>query len=266
MPNGVARACPKRGGTEKNRSAFEAQMRALECAFRLSKPDARERAKRLHAKAMATADRLAEACGFAAERAAQYRAEGADSAALVEDRRVSGLAESLGYYEAQAETIAEVLKRYRGHVPAREDRGPTADRAAKRLLTDGITRLYQDGQIDDVQMRAAREIARIYEATTIDVRARTVCGAPIDRRARATLKDAMPLALAELRSRRYLPWLASMRERGDIDMDVVLGVVVDGLSLEAVRRRHRIGWRRARRMVNEALTAYSALLHQRQDR
>ncbi len=64
-------------------------------------------------------------------------------------------------------------------------------------------------------------------------------------------------SLAERRRRHYLPWMQEMQARADIDPDLVLDVVVHGLSLEAARKRRHVGWRRARDMVVEALGAYA---------
>lgn len=240
------------------RRAFEHQIKTMEQAFRLAKPDARQRAVRLRDRAQASVGRLAAAAEFARARAERARAEGAPGEASRHDRRAAYLdSAATGYEQATAHIDRLIAEHGRGLAMAL-DSGPTPERLVQRVMPDGLMRLVATGAVDFGHLRAATEIARIYELSTIEVRAATLVPGPGVRGRRPDL-DNMPDFIAERRRQRYLPWLRDMETRQDIDLAVVLDVVVHGLSLEAARKRHRIGWRRVRDMLVEALGAYARL-------
>jgi len=247
------------GIAEGQQRAFAHQLKTLEEAFRLSKPDARQRAVRLRDRALASVGRLAESAAFSRSRAATARRSGALEVAAQQERRARFLEAAAGRYETAVDRIDDQISRHNRTLPGALDLGPTPERMVKRLLPDGVTRLVQAGALDFAQLRAAHEIARIYEASTIAVRAATLTPTPTNRARRHSAPDPMSDDIAERRRMRYLPWVKEMKARPDIDLALVLDVVAHGLSLEAVRKARRVGWRRARDMVVEALDAYARL-------
>ncbi len=239
--------------------AFGQQLKTLEQAFRLHKPDARQRAVALRDRASASVGRLAESASFARSRAARARRDGAPAVALRHEKRADFLEAAAARYEDALDVIDGQIRRHNQTVPGALDLGPTPERMTKRRLRDGVTRLVQAGALDFGHLRAAHEIARIFEASTIAVRAATLTPTPVARGQRHAVPDPMSDEIAERRRRHYLPWIQAMRDRADVDLALVLDVVVHGASLEAVRKNRRVGWRRARDMVVTALDAYARL-------
>ncbi len=247
------------GIAEGQHRAFAHQLNTLEEAFRLLKPDARQRAVRLRDRALASVGRLSESAEFARSRAASARRDGAAETAAQQERRARFLEAAAQRYETAVERIDDQISRHNRTLPGALDLGPTPERMVKRLLPDGVTRLVQAGALDFAQLRAAHEIARIFEASTIEVRAATLTPNAASRGRRHAVADPMSDDIAERRRTRYLPWVQAMQARADIDLALVLDVVVHGLSLEAVRKARHVGWRRARDMVVDALDAYARL-------
>jgi len=239
--------------------AFAHQLKTMEEAFRPSKPDARQRAVRLRDRALASVGRLSESAAFARSRAAHARRDGAAALAAQQERRARFLEAAARRYEDAVESIDGQLARHRRALAGDDDLGPTPERMVKRLLPDGVTRLVQVGALDFAHLRAAHEIARIYEMSTIEVRAATLTPAPGTRGRRPAAPDLMSEGIAERRQMRYLPWIRDMQARKNIDLALVLDVVVHGLSLEAARKVCQVSWRRARDMVVEALDQYARL-------
>jgi len=247
------------GIAEGQQRAFAHQLRTLEEAFRLSKPYARQRAVRLRDRALASVGRISESAAFARSRAASARRDGATGLAAQQERRARFLEAAAGRYETAVGRIDDQIRRHNRALPGALDLGPTPERMVKRLLPDGVTRLVQAGALDFSQLRAAHEIARIYEASTIAVRAATLTPTPAIRSRRQAATDPMSDEIADRRRTRYLPWVQAMQARADIDLALVLDVVAHGSSLEAVRKARHVGLRRARDMVVEALDAYARL-------
>jgi len=247
------------GIADGQQRAFANQLQTMEEAFRLLKPDAHQRAVRLRDRALASVGRLSESAAFARSRAAHARRDGAAGLAARQEHRARFLEAAARRYEDAVERIDDKLASHRRALAGVDDLGPTPERMVKRLLPDGVTRLDQAGALDFAHLRAAHEIARIYELSTIDVRAATLTPTPGTRGRRSAASDLMSDDIAERRRMRYLPWVQDMKARKDIDLALVLDVVVHGLSLEAARKARQVGWRRARDMVVEALDQYARL-------
>lgn len=121
------------------------------------------------------------------------------------------------------------------------DEGATAEAAARPAAIDPVTMLQGKGKLGDDQVRAAREIAWVHEAIARAGRARVSRLSQID--APAGWQE-IPLSerAAFIHARRFLPWAEGLRRTAPATLDIVLQVVVLGISVYSVARARRMSW------------------------
>ena len=148
------------------------------------------------------------------------------------------------------ETIAERLRRIsdlagltRGfHGRARgEDLGPVAETAVRPAAIDPIDLLHGKGKLDNDQVRAAREIAWVYEAITRAGRARVSRMSEIEP-PKGWQEMPLPERAALVHAKRFVPWAERLRATAPVTLDIVLRVAVLGMAIYPVARKHRIAW------------------------
>lgn len=133
-----------------------------------------------------------------------------------------------------------------GEVIARDaDLGPTVQ-TLRRQTVEPVQSLWHRGHLDDDQLRAAAAIRRCYEAVT----------RPLGLQAASLLRTVGDAGrgggdgIGSLIHDVYRPWIARLGRR---DAALVLEVVVDGVALDAARRRRQVGWARGLAILRAAL-------------
>ena len=180
-------------------------------------------------------------------------------------RRLAGCAgQDSGLPDQLADTIARRLRqvsdlaaltREVGGPAKREELGPTAELAARPASIDPIEMLHGKGRLDHDQVRAAREIAWVYEAITRAGRARVSRLSEIDP-PKGWQEMALPERAALVHAKRFLPWAERLRAQAPETLDIVLRVVVLGAAIYPVARKHRIGWGTCVARLAEGLDRY----------
>lgn len=135
------------------------------------------------------------------------------------------------------------------------DGGATPEAAARPTVIDPVTMLHGKGKLNEDQVRAAREIAWVHEAITRAGRARVSRLSQIDPPG-GWQEMALPERAALVHAKRFLPWAEGLRREAPMTLDIVLQVVVLGLSVYAVARRHRLGWNACVARLGEGLELY----------
>ena len=211
---------------------WQAHLAVLRQALRMRKPDAVARIR----SETGRLEREIEA--LQARRALAERSAG-DGGALTEqltERLVETIAERLRWISDLA-----ALTRTCGRQSKAEDLGPVAETAARPASVDPIDLLHGKGRLDEDQVRAAREIAWVYEAITRAGRARISRLSEVD-----PPKGWREAPLAEraafVHAKRFAPWAERLRADAPATLDIVLRVVVLGAAIYPVARKHRIGW------------------------
>lgn len=135
------------------------------------------------------------------------------------------------------------------------DAGGTPEAMARPAAVDPVEMLLGKGKLTEDQVRAAREIAWVHQALTKASRARVSRMCEID--PPAGWQDMpLPERAALLHAKRFLPWAEQLRRDGPVTLDIVLQVVVLGISVYAVARRHRLGWNGCVARLAEGLDRY----------
>ena len=156
-----------------------------------------------------------------------------------------------------------ILHRYRHTNLFLTDEGGTIETMVRRHAeSDPMQRLYDLDHIDDNQLRHSREIGQIVRHVTIGSGVR-VMRLPVasgidpedkrDRHERASDIAEAAAWISLLHHNVYRPW-AEARPK---TMPLILGLIVEGNSLQALRRRHRMRWATALQVVKDALDGYA---------
>lgn len=207
---------------------WQAHLAVLRRALRMRKPDAVARVR----SETGRLEREIEA--LQARRALAERSAG-DGGALTER-----LAETIAERLRRISDLAALTRTCGRHSKA-EDSGPVAETAARPASLDPIDLLHGKGKLDEDQVRAAREIAWVYQAITRAGRARVSRLSEID-----PPKGWQEAPLAEraafVHAKRFVPWAERLRADAPATLDIVLRVVVLGAAIYPVARKHRIGW------------------------
>jgi hypothetical protein len=160
------------------------------------------------------------------------------------DRNDDHVAAQLG--EAIAERLRRIsdlarLVRMSGGKAKDEDRGAVAELKARPVSLDPIDLLQGKGKLNDDQVRAAREIAWVYEAMTRAGRARVSRLSEVDP---PKGWQEMPLAerAALVHAKRFVPWARRLQAHAPATLDIVLRAAVQGMAIYPLARKHRIGW------------------------
>jgi len=122
-----------------------------------------------------------------------------------------------------------------------QDEGGTAEAASRPAAVDPVTMLQGKGKLSEDQVRAAREIAWVYEAIARAGRARVSRLCQIDRPA-GWQEMPLPERAALIHAKRFRPWAEGLRRAAPATLDIVLQVVVLGISVYGVARAQRMSW------------------------
>lgn len=136
-----------------------------------------------------------------------------------------------------------------------QDLGGTPEAVLRPAVADPIEMLLGKGRLTEDQARAAREIAWVYQAMTKASRARVSRLCEIDPPA-GWQEMPLPERAALVHAKCFLPWAEKLRHDRPATLDVVLQIVVMGLSVYAVARRHRLGWGRCVAELADGLDEY----------
>jgi hypothetical protein len=153
--------------------------------------------------------------------------------------------------------------------------GETAEQALLRQIggnrySDPVLRLLAKDKLTVEHVLSAREIAAICEHVSRGASAKTTYfpiatpdEQPIDSRGK---REAFQVSMergeymALLHGYVYLGWADKVRkEQPDKTMELVLGLCVEGCSVEELRRQHRLDWSTVLDRIKAALDAYSAI-------
>lgn len=121
-----------------------------------------------------------------------------------------------------------------------EQTAPDGERRpfAPRVKIDPVLKLYGDGKLSDDDLHDAREIAGIFRRMTSRVSAKTMrfdsLSEPGEEGQRFYSTDSEEHYLL-LHSRVYGPWTKAISKQ---DLQLTLGLVVEGLSLNALRKKY----------------------------
>lgn len=145
------------------------------------------------------------------------------------------------------------------HAPTEEfDAGPTVEaltQIQRGRSGDPVLRLVALGKLSADDLADAREIAGIYYHVTAQAGARTMNWPETERKTgEARRYSAADTAewYALLQAFVYAPWCRMVKA----DLPLVLGLVVEGVSLEALRKRCGMRWETALERVRAALAEY----------
>ena len=162
------------------------------------------------------------------------------------------------------ETIAERLRRISdlagltrmsGGTAKTDDVGPAAEMKARPASIDPIDLLQGKGELGADQVRAAREIAWVYEAITRAGRARVSRLSQVDP-PKGWQEMPLPERAALIHAKRFVPWAERLRATAPVTLDIVLRVTVLGSAIYPVARKHRIGWRTCVARLADGLDQY----------
>lgn len=230
-------AASKRGATDEA-ALWSGHLAVLRQALLMRKPDARGRirseAARLEREIAAMSERRE-----LARRSLRW-SDPADGIAAAGTLTCVQLDTQIARRLRQVSDLAALL---RGNVSpgAAEDTGGTPEASLRPASIDPVEMLLGRGRLTEDQARAAREIAWVYQAMTKASRARVSRLCQSDPPA-GWQEMPLPERAALVHAKRFLPWAESLRRDCPTTLEMVLQVVVLGLSVYAVARHHRLGW------------------------
>jgi hypothetical protein len=223
----------------------------LRQALRLRKPDARGRVR-------SEAARLEREIAALSGRRELLRrrlrwSDGATGAGSGE----SAVVQLDGQIAQRLRQVSDLAALLRDGIPpaAAEDAGATAEAALRGAAADPVAMLVGKGKLTEDQARAAHEIAWVHQAITKASRARVSRFSQIDPPA-GWQEMPLPERAALVHAKRFLPWAEALRREQPQTLDIVLKVAVLGLSIYAVARHHRMGWKTCVTSLAEGLDRY----------
>src|SRR5690348_9505213 len=208
---------------------WQAHLAVLHQALRMRKPDAIARVR------SETARLEREIESLQARRALAERAGGRNDEALA-----GQLAETIAERLRRISDLAGLTRRVHGKAK-NEDLGAAAETAVRPAAVDPIDLLHGKGKLDNDQVRAAREIAWVYEAITRAGRARVSRLSEVEP-PKGWQEMPLPERAALIHAKRFVPWTVRLRASAPMTLDIVLRVAVLGTAIYPVARKHRIGW------------------------
>lgn len=231
---------------EREDSLFAWTCTVVDGMFRLGRREAPERAQGLLAQYVAKA------------------AHARDLASALQDR-IDELTGRSAALEMRALTLSRIIDHHVRRRTYENEDGPTAETAAKPKRRDPVLVLVDKGHLTYAHQTAAREIAECFELACKAGMARArnyeVVVPPPKKSGRAP--DNSPLNdLDHRHAGVYLPWTNEIYTRKGIDISFVFDVVVDGYSLKAASRYHRMGWNHGLKDLRAALEIWGEFMEQ----
>ena len=206
---------------------WQAHLAVLKQALRMRKPDAVARVR-------AETGRLEREVEALQGRKALAERTGTDEALKQQ------LSETIAERLRRISALAGLVRMFGGRAKE-EDLGPAAELAVRPAAIDPIDLLQGKGKLSDDQVRAAREISWVYEAITRAGRARVSRLSEIDP-PKGWQEMPLPERAALVHAKRFAPWAERLRADAPMTLDIVMRVVVLGMAIYPVARKHRIGW------------------------
>jgi hypothetical protein len=222
----------------RRESAGEADLWArhlavLRQALAMRQPDCRHRIRSEAAKL----EREIEAMS-ARRQLAMKAARGADCQADT----VATFAELDSRIAERLRQVSDLAALLRGAARGKaQEEGGTAEAAARPATIDPVTMLQGKGKLSEDQVRAAREIAWVHQAITRAGRARVSRLSQIDAPA-GWQEIPLPERAALIHAKRFRPWAEKLRKTAPVTLEIVLQVVVLGISVYSVARARRMSW------------------------
>lgn len=179
-----------------------------------------------------------------------------------------------GWAKDEAARLRRAMDRTKAHRPSHSGAPTPETREAvenRKAATDPIADLYRRGAIDADQEQAAEEISRLYQAMVQrldavsrdyrEAKVQTSKGPPVDP------AGGLPERLAERHHWTYGPWSREMlqtpadpRQPGKGTLyGLVMAVLIDGRSVEYVRKAYRVRSERVTARIQTALHRYLQL-------
>ena len=216
---------------EREQENFDNMLEVLRQGFIMRIPEARENGERLRDRYIQTAVDF--------------------------ERRVDLIKARARRYLARADKITKILEVNRNRNLIRARHGATPEALVKPRARDPIAMLVEKDKLDSGQERAAREIARIYQAVVAGLMPKIARLGIGKGPGRGSPEDRMPEDIAIRHHDRYLPWTRALAEKDDISLPLVIDVAVDGISVNAACHHRRIGYVRGVKLIGAALTLYA---------
>lgn len=225
MPMQTAGRAPAVG----EQALWQAHLSVLRQALQLRKPDALARVR----SETGRLEREIEA--LQGRKALAERASGATVSPLGEQ-----LADTIAERLRRISDLAGLTRRW-ARTSGDNDLGPVAELKARPAAIDPIDLLQGKGRLSEDQVRAAREIAWVYEAITRAGRARVSRLCEVDP-PKGWQEMPLPERAALIHAKRFLPWAERLRATAPTTLDIVMRVAVLGMAVYPVARHHKIGW------------------------
>jgi hypothetical protein len=135
------------------------------------------------------------------------------------------------------------------------EQGGTAEAASRPATIDPVTMLQGKGKLNEDQVRAAREIAWVHQAITRAGRARVSRLSQIDPPT-GWQEIPLPERAALIHAKRFRPWAERLRKSAPVTLEIVLQVVVLGISVYGVARARRMSWNGCVARLSDGLDQY----------
>lgn len=138
------------------------------------------------------------------------------------------------------------------------------DSVGRRRIGDPLVRLLVTKRLEIEHVMHGREIARVLEHITHRSHAK-IANYPVateldpeGRSKRERMEDAIDYAeyMAIVHAKVYMPWADKQREIGTLPL--VVGLCVEGRSIEELRRAYRLNWDTVMKHIKEALDSYAS--------
>lgn len=248
----MALAAADRHPAASEDALWTAHLAVLRQGILLRKPDARARIRGEAARLEREIDAMSARRALAHRK--QRRADAVESTVDHAGEELAQLDAQIAQRLRQVSDLTALLRRHT-LAASDQDAGGTPEAVLRPAVIDPIEMLLGKGKLTEDQVRAAREIAWIHEALTKACRARVSRLCEID--PPSGWRDMpLPERAALVHAKRFLPWAETLRRDKPLTLDLVLQVVVMGLSVYAVARRHRLGWNRCVAELADGLDRY----------
>lgn len=230
--------------TEALATEVQAALTRCQALFDMKKPDSLPEAQRKR--------------DYYLERAAHWR----KMLAITDDtdKLLSFEALAQANEEAAEAFVALINESGKSWTPYQADLGPTVEARNKPGRTSPLLVLFDLEYINKDQLRHGNEIAQVFQAVVAALMPKAgkmQNGARIGS-GNFNLASHMSTTLAGLYSRVYKPWT----ELVEPDLELCIDLIVDGISIDAAKHKHRCRWETVAKRLRRSLDIYDRLRHQ----